>query len=351
MRNNLFSGNGKLNSTPLNLEAYFVKKSNNLNLARLLLAILVLVSHVGWFYGRDNIQIRGLGVYAVSVFFGISGFLIFQSATSATVFFQFAMNRVRRIYPAFVAVLVITALIYYPLYVVVQSGPVSGINLIELARYVAENISLHVVKDSITDSLSLSETTNWNPSLWTLEYELLFYFVTFFVSRNLKFKPELVLPILVMLSVLLTNETAYQSNFYYLLYLAQFYFFGMTLWTYRRKIEISLTGTVLIIVSVLLSYTVIHQFTLTAFLLILLVLSLSIQIEAKLFTVNDFSYGVYLHAGPVTHIAVLLVKKLDWPFWTTYLIALVMTFLAAMQSWFWIEKRFSKRAGLSKKKQ
>ena len=343
MRGNLFSGNKKWNSPPLNLEAYFVEKSNSLNLARLLLALLVLVSHVGWFYGKDNTQIRGLGVYAVSVFFGISGFLIFQSASSAKGFFQFATRRVRRIYPAFVAVLITTALIYYPVYVIIQSGSVSGINLIEQARYVAENISLHVIKDSITNSLSVSGTMNWNPSLWTLEYELLFYFVTFFVSRNLKFKPELVLPTLVMLLVLLTNITAHQSNMYYLFYLAQFYFFGMTLWTYRSKIKISLTRTVLIIVSVILSYTFIRQFTLTAFLMILLALSISIQIQAKFFTVNDFSYGVYLHAGPVTHIAVLLVKKLDWPFLMAYAIALTLTFLLAILSWFWVENRFNNK--------
>ena len=343
MRGNLFSGKEERDSTPINLEAYFVEKSNNLNLARLLLALLVLISHVGWFFGRDNTQIRSLGVYALSVFFGISGFLIFQSATYTKNWFQFATKRVKRIYPAFVTVLIMTAFVYYPVYVLIQSGSTGGLNFIEQVKYVVENISLHVVKDSISNSLKVSGTTNWNPSLWTLEYELLFYFVTFFVSRNLKFKPEVVLPTLTLLLVLLTNITAHQSNLYHLLYLGQFYLFGMTLWTYRTKIKISLTRTIVILVSVLLSYALVRQFTLTAFLMILLVLSLSIQIQARFFAVHDFSYGVYLHAAPITHITVLLVKKFEWPFLAAYLLSLIITFFAAVQSWFWVEKRFSKK--------
>ena len=80
------------------LESYFKGKPNGLSVIRAILAAIVCVSHVGWIYGEDNLQIRSLGVYSVAVFFGISGFLIYQSAANSNGIKLFAMKRIRRIF-------------------------------------------------------------------------------------------------------------------------------------------------------------------------------------------------------------------------------------------------------------
>jgi peptidoglycan/LPS O-acetylase OafA/YrhL len=327
----------------VNLNSYFLGKSNVLNFSRLILALFVLISHVGWFYGQDNTKIRSLGVYSVAAFFGVSGFLISQSALNAENLAQFTIRRIKRIYPAFIAILFVTAFVYYPVYIIIQFDSIDNIKLVEQVKYVVENCTLHITKDSLINSLSNSGTKDWNPSLWTLQFEFVFYLATYLSAKTITKMRKTIFPLFTILMVLLTNATPVQSASYHLFYLAQFYLFGMTLWEYRFKIEISASRIVALFSCALLSYSFLNSFALTAFIVILLILCVSIQIRTKTFAKNDFSYGMYLHAGPITHIAVLIAKKLEYPLATTYLIAIPSTFILAALSWFCIESKYIRK--------
>jgi peptidoglycan/LPS O-acetylase OafA/YrhL len=89
-----------------------MKHTNNFDLLRLLAALQVVTAH-----GVGHLQLpvehpylyRVIGLFpGVGVFFVISGFLISASAMTTTSYKQFAINRVLRIYPALIVMVIVT---------------------------------------------------------------------------------------------------------------------------------------------------------------------------------------------------------------------------------------------------
>jgi peptidoglycan/LPS O-acetylase OafA/YrhL len=161
-----------------------VSGGNSLGLVRLLLAALVIVGHayeLGGF-GRDPLA-RSTGVAASSLavlaFFCISGYLITRSARR-TAIVPYLWRRVLRIFPGFLAVLVVTAFVVGPLLWWVGRGTLAGYLTLEAdgpVRYVLANADLGIDQQGIHGLLT---GTPWglhtgasvfNGSLWTLEYE------------------------------------------------------------------------------------------------------------------------------------------------------------------------------------
>ena len=95
--------------------------NNSLGFIRLVLASLVIVDHAfplggfgvepvaGWTIGQTS-----LGGIAVAGFFAISGYLITKSGLAADIL-QFLWRRFLRIFPAYWAVLLVTALVIAPI--------------------------------------------------------------------------------------------------------------------------------------------------------------------------------------------------------------------------------------------
>ena len=328
---------------PVSLDSYFQGLPNSLNFARAILALVVCISHVGWIYGRDNYQLRSLGVYSVAVFFGLSGFLIYQSSMTSHGVFTFGLKRVRRIFPAFALVLASTSLIYYPLYIYISTGSLVDVNNTQQLAYFFENLSLNIFKPEISNSLEYSGTTVWNPSLWTLKFEFLLYFVCYFMSRILRSVSKIVVPILAMLCAV-TASTLQSSNLLFeVTYLAQFFFLGMSIWLYRARLFASTYIISLIMVGLVFSYFVIGEFFFTASFLILITLLFCIKVRIPYFKKIDYSYGIYLHAGPVTHLVVLMTLKAEISLWLTYALSTTLTIVAGSLSWHLVESRFTNR--------
>jgi peptidoglycan/LPS O-acetylase OafA/YrhL len=98
------------------------RSANNFDALRLLAAWLVLFSHCYPLVGADRpdpyaaaIGIDTLGGVGVTIFFTLSGYLVAESFSRSTNVFDFIWRRLRRIYPALVACVLVCALLLGPL--------------------------------------------------------------------------------------------------------------------------------------------------------------------------------------------------------------------------------------------
>ncbi|UPO75580.1 acyltransferase [Arthrobacter sp. Helios] len=155
----------------------FDPRNNSLNAIRLLLASLVVVSH-SWVIGRFGEEPalggRTLGAWAVLGFFGISGYLITRSRFNGQPARRFLQARFLRIYPGFLAALLMVAFVFAPLSVAFGSG--GSFELTDSLMYVARNIFLYppfISQASIGTTLAEGEI--WNGALWSLFWEACCY--------------------------------------------------------------------------------------------------------------------------------------------------------------------------------
>jgi peptidoglycan/LPS O-acetylase OafA/YrhL len=157
----------------------FDRRENNIQALRLALSVLVLYSHsyalggtgaVEPFARLDRMQESGGGI-AVDLFFVLSGFLISASYEHSRSVWDYLLRRVRRIYPAFIVAMLISALYLLPL---------SGGHRTEPTRAAQ-------CFDFITQTLQLYEYPYTgvfphnpvhlvlNGSIWSIHYEFLCY--------------------------------------------------------------------------------------------------------------------------------------------------------------------------------
>lgn len=164
---------------------------NALGLIRLVLALAVLVSHTwplgGFGHDPGSGISRGqttLGGLSVAGFFAISGYLITKSGMSADVM-QFLWRRVLRIFPAFLLMLLLAALVLGPVIWTLDGHAFADYFARSGAspwHYIGSNWTLHVGTWGILDIFQQSTpygratgTSVINGSTWTLEYEWMCY--------------------------------------------------------------------------------------------------------------------------------------------------------------------------------
>lgn len=147
---------------------------NSLNALRLLLAILVIISHAPLAgYGEEPYRWGDLevGGWAVAGFFAISGWLITSSRLRLS-FAPFLWRRALRILPGFWMAIFVTAFILAPV-----STFYSGVwDFSGALSYVVKNAGLVIFQNDVPVTLAaLPFPGNWNLSLWTLSWEFLCY--------------------------------------------------------------------------------------------------------------------------------------------------------------------------------
>lgn len=282
-------------------------------------------------------------MYSVAIFFGLSGFLIHQSASNSKGLRDFAIRRLRRIFPAFIVVLFTTSIIYYPLYEYYSQGQILDALSREQISYIGKNLFLHVFTPDIGDRLILSQTQEWNPSLWTLEYEFILYFLCYFSCRFLKDLQIYLSPLFFVSFAILAQLLPHQTFLRELSYLAQFFLIGMLIWQYKKLIQISSRNIVVLIIGIGFSYSFLKNFTITSGLLILLLLMVGIRLKPGKYRNSDYSYGIYLHAGPITHLVVLVIKESHLPILIGYILSVSLSVVAGYISWNLVEARFDNK--------
>lgn len=145
-----------------------MNRANNFDLLRLLFASLVVVSHTNYLSNANiHFPLFRLSEIAVDGFFLITGYLISGSAEKSAHIRSYAIRRIGRIYPAYLAVLLIQAGVLFAL----STRPVA---LSEVGRYLAVNaMFLNWLQPSLGNAIGAGAAING--SLWTLKIEVTFY--------------------------------------------------------------------------------------------------------------------------------------------------------------------------------
>ncbi|UGQ47641.1 acyltransferase family protein [Massilia endophytica] len=156
--------------------------NNNFNPIRLAAAWLVLFSHSyhlsGLPYAEPLMRLTGnqmtFGTFAVGVFFAISGYLITGSAYSRSSLRSFLDARIRRIFPALIAVLLLTALVLGPLMTLLPLSDYFASSAV--ATYVLRNAALLRLQYELPGVFAGNPYgAAVNGSLWTLPIEFGLY--------------------------------------------------------------------------------------------------------------------------------------------------------------------------------
>lgn len=148
---------------------------NNLDFVRLILASVVAFYHLSVLTQLP--AFAPLGVYlsphfAVRAFFVISGILVYRSYTRSSTLRSYFQKRVRRIYPAYFTVIVLSALLLCSLSIL----PAFQYFGRGFFKYLAANLLfLNFVAPSLPGVFTQNYMSAVNGALWTLKIEVIFY--------------------------------------------------------------------------------------------------------------------------------------------------------------------------------
>ena len=356
-------------------------RQNNFGALRLLLALLVLVSHTfAGYYGNDDREpfyrlVGGqmdISAYAVNGFFAISGFLITLSWLRTPRFKTFMMKRILRIYPGFIVASLVSLLIVAPL-----AGANGSIALkpLEIAKSFVRIVMLSGPKAE--GAFGDQPIPVLNLSLWTIRYEFICYLmvpVLVLLLSRLKISRIGITVVYLAMLVWHSMQGAYLvktgaldlpivgSLDVWPRFLCYF-LSGMVLAFNSDRIPFRhwIAALCLAAMAVSACFPVARPghpdaggplFIVTAFAGMYLIFYAAYQQTVKLSHIGekvDLSYGVYLYAWPVTMLCIVHLRHRVGP-WGIIAIELPITLALAAMSWFFVEKPFLvKKAKLVRK--
>jgi peptidoglycan/LPS O-acetylase OafA/YrhL len=343
--------------------------ANSLGLLRFVLASAVIFHHAfplgGYLPDPFAVVTRGqssIGSLAVAGFFGISGYLIAKSGMTSDVV-QFLWRRVLRLFPAYWAMLVVTAFAVGPLAWLASGRDLAGYFTLGAGgpvNYLVANWTLTIGAYGIHDLFA--DTTPYgraigasvlNGSIWTLYYEWLCYLLIAVLVALGVFKwgrflvPVLATLLLVGQVLAVTSPGAVGAVIPLLadpfrISLTFTFLVGSTLAVYSRKVPFDDRLGVLSAVVLLLSLRFGGFATVGTVAGVYLVLYLGARLPRRLHRVgreNDYSYGIYIYGFLVQQVT----ASLGWyrlGYLPYALVALVLSFGLAWLSWHLVEKRF-----------
>jgi peptidoglycan/LPS O-acetylase OafA/YrhL len=350
----------------------FDQRANNFDFLRMVLAVLVIFSHSYSLGTGDELrepfsllthgQTTG-GSIAVDAFFIISGFLIAGSFERSKTLFSYFKKRIFRIYPAFIVLSIVCAVLVVPL-----SGgafvrkTVFG-DVLDVAMQTIRLKELPYVHAFVANPFP----GDINGSIWTIFYEFLCYIglavLGFWGILRAGKALFSILAVSVILSVVLTAEP---WLFKYL----------------QASLPTKLLGTLLfprftaVFMAGVCFYRIRHHVPLrnswiACAILLLGIATWTAPLWALLFPIagaylifavafhpsipfhgfgrfGDFSYGTYLYAFPIQQLIMLWFGRPVSPF-LLFALATPATLLMAVASWYGIERWFLRRDHGTKK--
>lgn len=333
-------------------------KNNNFDLLRLLFAATVCLVHAYQLSGFQ--QLAGMASLlssslAVKAFFVVSGFLIFMSYERSSSFSSYAAKRAKRIYPAYCAVILFSAV---GLLWVSTAKPSSYFTL-EFARYMAANLTfLNFLQPTLPGVFTAHQTSSINGALWTLKVEVMFYLVVpVFVAcfRRVGHLPVLVLVYcasvwyaLAFMSIAERTGVQLYAEFARQLPGQLSYFMsGAFLYYYlplfeRRTAYFLAAATAILIEN---SFYPLPLFAPFALATVVIFFGLFLYV-GKFGKYGDFSYGAYILHFPVIQILLNTGSFAGKP-WTFLATVVGITAVGAVAMWHLVEKHFLHRTKTS----
>jgi peptidoglycan/LPS O-acetylase OafA/YrhL len=339
---------------PRTLGVAFLDRENNLDIIRLVAAIIVLISHC---YPLTGNSFEPFVVYlwqydtggglAVSTFFFISGLLITKSAEQRNWAF-FAKARFLRLAPALAALAVMQYLVLGPIFTTLNHADYLRAGFGHLAT--ASVFNVHMSLPGVFQDLPSRAV---NGSLWTIPVEASFYVISALMVAFGALSKRTALPLAIILLVIhvwlsatgynwgnqgppvMLNISAY--NFTKLL---TFYLVGAAAWYHREQITLDPMIGVFILILMYLCHSGIAKPIAYFLCLPYLVLFFGFyrHVPLKFYDkIGDLSYGTYLYAFPVQQAFVALSDNSLTPL-KLALLSIPVTLIFALGSWRVIEK-------------
>lgn len=324
---------------------------NNFDLLRLLFAGIVVFVHAYELSGFQQLGIftRALSsTVAVKAFFVVSGFLIFMSYERSTTISAFAKKRIRRIYPAYFTVVMLSAIGL----TAVSTKNIGEYLSLTWIKYVFANLAfLNFLQPTLPGVFDSNKLTAVNGALWTLKVEAMFYLsVPLFVFLFRKFARFPILILVYCASVAYagffaivaerTGSEIYKElgrqlpgQLSYFMAGAFFYYF---LPLFERR-----TGYFLVAAALILSANSFFPLPiLEPFALATVVVFFGLFLYAGNFgKYGDFSYGVYILHFPAIQLLLYSgwFRENPWFFLTA---VILISAVGAIAMWHLVEKRF-----------
>lgn len=329
--------------------------ANNFDIIRILFAWFVIISHSYVLNGDGPFDplaklTNGYMIFSfigVKGFFIISGYLIFQSIARSQSVADYLAKRILRIFPALLVVLALTLLVVYFIYPLQK-----GYYLLnpEIYKYFLGNVILFMPHFFIKGVFENLPNHAINGSLWTIEFEFLFYIILllFFPIRKnknlLKILLSIVLIGLFIGNIFFLNDLkkitspinlalAFDLGTYFLMgsFIACFNWEQIP---YKKWIALA-AGLVLLMATLLkLNYCWV-QISLP-FIIIFLGKKSSKLASVSHQILGDPSYGIYLYGFPVQQFIIYFFKP------NTMMLLICSTlvcFAIGYLSWTFIEKK------------
>lgn len=335
-------------------------RNNSLNQVRLVLATTVLFAHGFYIAGAGvgpHIDGENLGGWAVYGFFALSGYLITGSRWSNPLGL-FLVNRVARIFPAFLVCLAVMVAVIAPIGYVWAHGTLAGYLTTPTTpgHFVFLNAGLHIGAYDIAGTpTGVPYPGAWNGSLWTLYFEFICYLIIGFLAvfpwvRRSVWWVAGAWAVAVLgwvgwghgVGTLLGGN----GEAYLLLKLLPLFLGGALVQLLRHRLPLHWTGAVLSATVILASIWVFDGWGAQAtspFMAYLLLWVGRTVPQPRLIARHDVSYGVYIYAFPVQQLVVLTGLH-TVNLWLYDLVSLAATVPLAVASWLLIERPVMRRA-------
>lgn len=323
-------------------------KDNNLNLLRLMAALMVLYAHSFDFYGNSPAGFLDstYGSLGINIFFIISGYLIVKSWDSTPHARTFLMKRSLRIFPALIVVVLVSAFILGPLF-----------STLTVREYFAQPLTWGYLKNIILKPVFIlpgvlehSRVPGVvNGSLWSLPVEFFMYLVVmglgmafksgrwFYTAATALFAATVIFwcwretPLVVI----------YGTGVQYVFLTGIYFMIGACFAKWRLERWLSLSGVcVLIVATVLLAPYVQVSKALLWFTLPYVVLAYGLSsswLGSWVNRIGDCSYGVYIYAFPVQQFLLFKFPDMSYPLYLG--VTILITLLLGYASWHVVEKR------------
>jgi peptidoglycan/LPS O-acetylase OafA/YrhL len=323
---------------------------NSLDLLRLVAATLVLYSHQYALMGLPEPSFFGwttFGGAGVTIFFFLSGMLVWSSWERDSDLKRFFMRRSLRIFPALWVVVFGSIFLLGP--VCSTLGLTDYFSASETWRYLSTALLLPrpVLPGVFADNPFPLAV---NGSLWTLPVEFLCYITVAVLgsvkvaSKSLLIAANLLFAVLLASFAPLLTGLRFSPHFE----MISVFWFGVFYGYFRGRSLNDMPNrllTLTLAVAALLAFYLLGSrgFERTAMLMCaacLVHLALRVSSGAKLTDrLGDLSYGVYIFAFPVQQILVYWARGQGWSFFVSFFLSLLVTSGLAFASWHLVEKR------------
>ena len=331
-------------------------RQNRFDLLRLIFATTVFIGHA-YILPQALTLPQAEQVFAITSelaiegFFIISGGLVYGSYLRSRTLAGFSGKRVRRLYPAYAAIILIPAILAMALV------PEAQENLTETGKYILANlVFLNFLQPDLPGVFQDHRFSAVNGALWTIKIEVMYYLgvpiLVWLMTLFGRYKLGLLVFIYIAAEAwrlgfthlgLETSTALWHELSRQLPGQMSFFISGVVLWDQRDLVRrhwlpVGAIGMAVLLASYLPGCEPVRAIGLCA-LVGSIAFSPGPALNAARF--GDFSYGIYITHFPITQTAIALgLFATSASIWIGYGVVAAMTLISAVALWHLIEKPF-----------